>query len=81
MGKHITESTRYSWSKENIKKAIQLFNVPRTTLRRRVEDKNINATFDKQNLGSRRPIVSPQQEEELKNHILRMQASHYGLKI
>lgn len=61
-----------------MKKDSQLFNVPRTNLRCQMEGKNIDAAFDKENLGSRKPVFSPQQEQ-LKNHILSMQASHYEL--
>lgn len=93
MGKRVRTSDRNSWSRENMIEAIRavqenkmgtakaskVYNVPRTTLRRRIEGKNAVATMDKQILGSRRPVFNPEQEQELKFHILNMQQCHYGL--
>lgn len=45
-------------------KATKIYNVPRTTLRRRVEGNNVGATLDKQILGSRKPVFNAEQEED-----------------
>jgi hypothetical protein len=70
------------------KKAIQLFNAPRRTMRRKVEGNCISATFYEiqfQQAGSPPPLHTHthththKKKRRTENHVLRMRVSHYGL--
>lgn len=62
-----------------VKTAARIFKLPRMSLKRRVTDKNKVAKLDKKTLGSRHPVFSPEQEQELVKHILDFESRMYGL--
>ena len=63
------------------KKASKIFGIPRTTLKRRVNNLNIDATEEKKVLGSKRPVFTSEQEKELVDYALRMESMFYGLTV
>lgn len=63
------------------KKASKVFGVPRTTLKRRVNNLNVDAVEDKKVLGSKRPVFNNEQEQELVNYALKMESMFYGLTV
>ena len=60
-------------------KAAKEFNVPKTTLQRRVKYENKCAKGAEKLFGSRIRVFSPAQKEELVNHILTMESKFFGL--
>lgn len=91
--KYTRKSTQQSWSAEAMKEAIlavkrdkmpfataaKQFNVPRNTLKRRVLEKNRDATDDKKILGKYRMVFTDDQELELCQHIIDMEQRFYGV--
>ena len=82
MGKWQRTFGRNSWNKDimitaieavkkemSAKNASKLFEVPRTTLRRRVRDKNLPATGNKKVLGSRKPVFEKGKRQFCHNHL------------
>ncbi|XP_066970273.1 uncharacterized protein [Macrobrachium rosenbergii] len=65
--------------KMGLKKASKEFSVPKTTLGRRVRDKNKIATGSTKMLGPIRTVFSAAQEAELVTHILLMEDRFFGL--
>ncbi|XP_042218820.1 uncharacterized protein LOC121864010 [Homarus americanus] len=65
--------------KMGVKAASKEFNVPKTTLRRRVKEKNKIATGSTKMLGPLTTVFSNEQEEELVAHILSMEDRFFGL--
>lgn len=63
------------------KTAATSFNVPRTTLRRRVGNKNLRATGNKKSLGRFQTVFTAEQEQELVDHILKMEVRLYGVTV
>lgn len=61
------------------KTASQTFSVPRSTLKRRVLDKNKDACSNKKILGAKRSVFSPDQEKELVDYIFAMEKTFFGL--
>uniref|UniRef100_A0A8D8X868 HTH psq-type domain-containing protein n=1 Tax=Cacopsylla melanoneura TaxID=428564 RepID=A0A8D8X868_9HEMI len=64
-----------------MKTAATSFQVPRTTLRRRVANKNLRATGNKKTLGRFQTVFTAEQEQELVDHILKMEVRFYGVTI
>jgi hypothetical protein len=60
-------------------KASRQFEVPISSLRRRVNDKNLRAKENKKVLGSKTTSLPLQLEEELYSHIFKMERMFYGL--
>lgn len=80
------KTQQQTWDSESMEKAIRAvrneemgylkaskeFEVPRSTLKRRVKGINKEAVENKKLLGSCRPTFSLEREQELVNHILEM---------
>ncbi|PSN32039.1 hypothetical protein C0J52_23770 [Blattella germanica] len=93
--KYERKSSQQSWDTEAMMKAIlavrngemkfataaRHFSVPRNTLKRRVNNKNIDATENKKVLGKYRCIFNNDQEKEIVDHILEMEKRFYGLSL
>ncbi|KAF0686021.1 tigger transposable element-derived protein 6-like, partial [Aphis craccivora] len=93
--KYKRTSNQQSWNAVSMKKAIEsvknkkmcyneaakYFNVPRTTLIRRVRDVNIDATGNKKILGRFRSVFTNDQEQEIVNYLIDMEKRFYGLTI
>ncbi|PSN49890.1 hypothetical protein C0J52_14946, partial [Blattella germanica] len=93
--KYERKSSQQSWDAEAMMKAIlavrngemkfataaRHFSVPRNTLKRRVNNKNIDATENKKVLGKFRCIFNNDQEKEIVDHILEMEKRFYGLSL
>lgn len=89
------KSTRQGWDATSMEKAIEAvrlgrmtlskaasaFGVPRTTLRRRFENKNLRASGNIKCLGRFKTVFSVEQEQEMVNHILNMEVRFYGVTI
>lgn len=87
------KTTQQSWTSEAMTGAIlavkrdrmpfataaKQFNEPRNTLKRRVLDKNQDATDDKKILGKYRKVFTDEQELELCDHIIEMERRFYGI--
>ena len=83
---YIRRSSRQSWDEVGMEKAIEAVknksmgirkaslhsNVPKSTLRRRVNGLNIPAVDNKKILGSKKPILSNVMENELAAYIIKM---------
>ncbi|KAJ8882199.1 hypothetical protein PR048_018687 [Dryococelus australis] len=92
MARHYKRKTqRQSWNEDNMKKSLETvaagmgkrtvagqFGVPVMTLKRRAFDNNINATSYLKILGCKRPVFTPQQEEELVSYMLAMENRKHG---
>ena len=93
--KYNRTSTQQSWDAEAMMEAIlavrngdmkfstaaKHFNVPRNTLKRRVNKKNIEATENKKILGKYRCTFNEEQEREIVDHILEMERRFYRLTL
>lgn len=93
--KYTRKTTQQSWDANAMREAIEAvkrgemgflkaskqFQVPRSTLKRRVKGANKIATGYTKGLGSRRPVFSAEQETELLAHILDMERRFYGLTL
>lgn len=87
------KTTQLSWTSEAVNGAVlavkrdkmpfataaKQFNVPRNTLKRRVLDKNQDATNDKKILGKYKKVFTDEQELELCVHIVEMERRFYGI--
>lgn len=62
-----------------IKKASAVYNVPKTTLRRRARNKNKRASEGKKDLGGRQPILCEAMETDLVRYIVKMEEMFFGL--
>lgn len=62
-----------------IRSAAKSFNVPVMSLKRRTKNKNLMATENIKHLGSKKPVFSPEQEDELIQHILDLEIRMYGI--
>ena len=62
-----------------IKNASRVFNVPKTTLRRRVRGKNKRVSGSRKDLGGRAPVLSEEGEQDLVAYIIRMEEMFFGL--
>lgn len=93
--KYTRKTTQQSWDASAMREAIEAvkrgdmgflkaskqYQVPRSTLKRRVKGTNKIATGNLKGLGSRRPVFTAEQEAELLGHILEMERRFYGLKL
>lgn len=61
------------------KRASQTYDLPRSTLQRKVEEYKKNQTFEMKGLGSFKPIFTRAQEEELALYIKDMESRLFGL--
>ncbi|XP_071849890.1 uncharacterized protein [Apostichopus japonicus] len=61
-----------------LKRASKAFEVPKTTLRRRVKGTNIYAKQGDKSLGRLKPTFPPEIEEELVSYIIRMEEMMFG---
>lgn len=61
--------------------AAKTFSVPRNTLKRRVLNKNNDATDTKKVLGYFRAVFSEEQEQLLVNHLLHLEVRFYGITV
>ncbi|KAG5877635.1 hypothetical protein JTB14_030033 [Gonioctena quinquepunctata] len=91
---HKRTTTQQSWDPRNMLRAIEAvenrkmgyksasrnYNVPRSTLKRKVLGKNRDAVSNKKILGSKRTVFTPEQEQELVNYILELEIRFFGLK-
>ena len=62
-----------------IKNASRVFNVPKTTLRRRVRGKNKRVSGSRKDLGGRAPVLSEEAEQDLVAYIIQMEEMFFGL--
>ena len=88
-------TTRQSWSEAamasaveavkkgdmGIKNASRVFNVPKTTLRRRAREKNKRASGSRKDLGGRAPVLNEEVEADLVNYIVQMEEMFFGLRM
>jgi len=94
--KYKRKTDRQSWSIEKMQRAVEAvvsgemgyhrasisFAVPQTTLERHVKRQRDNAGYPiSKVLGSKRPVFTPQQEEELVGYLKEMEARLFGLTI
>lgn len=94
--KYKRKTDRQSWSIEKMQRAVEAvvsgemgyhrasisFAVPQTTLERHVKRQRDNAGYSiSKVLGSKRPVFTPQQEEELVGYLKEMEARLFGLTI
>ncbi|CAH2088935.1 unnamed protein product [Euphydryas editha] len=82
----------YAWNEESMKLALQalrkqevglneasrIYGVPKATLKRRFDDKNVKAKEEKQIVGSTGDLT-PELEEKFVNHILELKRCLYGI--
>lgn len=61
--------------------AAKTFCVPRNTLKRRVLNKNIDATDNKKVMGKYRAVFTEEQEAELVQHLLDLEVRFFGVTI
>ncbi|GBP32552.1 hypothetical protein EVAR_23964_1 [Eumeta japonica] len=64
--------------KMGLKKAVKLYNVPKTTLQRFVHSDQPPEEVVNTNIG-RKPVLPPQLEENLVSYLLTMESKFYGL--
>lgn len=67
--------------KMSVNGAAKSFNVPRSTLERRILNKNKSATDARKKLGNYKPIFNEEQEQEIVDHILSMEIRFYGITL
>lgn len=94
--KYKRKTDRQNWSIEKMQRAVEAvvsgemgyhrasisFAVPQTTLERHVKRQRDNAGYSVSKvLGSKRPVFTPQQEEELVGYLKQMEARLFGLTI
>lgn len=61
--------------------AATTYNVPRNTLKRRVLNKNTDATGTTKVMGHYRAVFSEEQEQELVNHLLHLEVRFFGITV
>lgn len=90
---YIRKTNRGTWDEENMVRAIdavrkkemgwvrasKTFNVPATTLRRRVENKNKVATNTKKHLGRHQNVLNEEAEKAIVANILELESRFFGL--